>query len=217
MITRVFKSLTCMLLILFKHSYKIDPETSVTLNYFSHQVPRSTTTESWQYEAIIDTWAPHLRCRAGKTPCSQANHLPAQRKWRKEHRPDSLISEKNIFLIYQSNLIQSYEPETRQTTKNTDTTVFHSPHSFQCFRKGYHKTNKLLSTRICIFPKSHRWPDKRLKLKFSSSLPLISLCFLFGEGRWGSFCVELESLSDFIKKISLRIHITRFWEPQPLI
>lgn len=41
MITRVFKSLTCMPLILFKYYYKTDPEMSVMLNYLSHQVPQS--------------------------------------------------------------------------------------------------------------------------------------------------------------------------------
>lgn len=104
--------------------------------------------------------------------------------------------------IHQSNLIQSCEPETTQTTKNPDTTVLHSLHPFQCIRKGFHKTNKLLVTSICVLPKSHRLPDKRLKHNFSSSLPLISLIFssFIWEGRWGSFCFELESLSDFILK-----------------
>jgi len=44
MITSIFNTLTCMPLILLKYYYKIDPNTSITLDYCSHQETRSNAT-----------------------------------------------------------------------------------------------------------------------------------------------------------------------------
>lgn len=174
MITRVFNALTCMPLILLKYYYKTVPEISVTLNYFTHLETRSNATNwEWQYEGIINAWAPCLGHRQVKYSAQWANRIPTYWKWKKQHTPESLTSEKtsSCSQIYQSSWLQSCEPEIRQASKNIETTVHHSPCSFQCFRKGYNKTNQLLSTRISIFPKSHRWPDKLLKHKFSPHSP----------------------------------------------
>lgn len=144
-------------------------------------------TENWQNEGITNTWAPHLGHRARKIRCL-VGKPPPNTTWAVWPQKKHLLDLRST-----SQADAGHEPETRQAPKNTETTVHHSPCSFQCFRKGCHKTNQLLSTRISIFSKSHRWLGKLLKCKF---LPLSPSFFFF------SLNVKLQALSDFIDILS---------------